>query len=410
MKVGYVLKKFPKLSETFVLNEILALEEHGVEVDVFSLSMPDETRIHGGVGRLRGEIHQIAGKRPSSLASMISANRDLLAEDAAARWDAVLAELAAEGIDPARSLRHALEIACMVHERGIERLHAHFHGPAARIARLAAALASVPFSFTCHAKDIYHETVVPEDLVRMMDDADCVVTVCQANRDYLERLAGRPVPQLHLLYNGIDTSRFRPAPRRADASQMILGVGRLVEKKGFTDLIAAMARLTGDHPELRCVIAGEGRERETLESQVAAAGLGDRVTLVGAVDQEEVLRRLGEATLLVLPCVVGEDGNRDALPTVILEAMASGVPVVSTPVGGVAEMLAAGSAGELVPERDPDALAARIHDLLFDPARRERLATAGRQKVEQDFDLRTNVARLIALFQASAEAPLEVAR
>ncbi|MGA1524103.1 MAG: glycosyltransferase family 4 protein, partial [Planctomycetota bacterium] len=178
------------------------------------------------------------------------------------------------------------------------------------------------------------------------------------------------------------------------------GGGRLVEKKGCDDMIRAVAKLRAEGRTLRCVLVGDGEERAHLESLSDELGAG--VEFVGACTQDEARAHMGRATLMVLPCIIGDDGNRDALPTVLLEAMASGLPSVSTPVVGVGEILGDEEGGLLVPQRDPDAVAAAVATLLDDPTRRERLAVDGRARAERLFAVERNVAVLRSAFEAGA--------
>lgn len=400
MKIGYVLKKFPKLSETFVLNEMLALEAHGAEIEIFSMSLPDEPRFHAGVGALRASVHYLGAQSSGDVARRIAGDRMHFESAPGTAWSRVWDLMESSDRDPVRLVRHALELASVARELGIDRFHAHFAGPATEIARAAGALIDVPYSFSCHAKDIYHESVDRNRLFRCIDDADRVITVCEANRTWLEETAGRTLPQLELLYNGIDTSRFHPEHHAPVSRPLVLGVGRLVEKKGFVHLIESIAALVRGGRDVDCVIAGEGRERPRIESAIAEYGLEERIRLLGAVDTNEVAEWLTRAHVVALPCVIGADGNRDALPTVILEAMAAGVPVVSTPVAGVAEMLDDGRAGHLVPQRDAQAMADVIAMLLDDPEHARSIAGRARARVERQFDLKGNTRRLLDGFEA----------
>lgn len=408
MKLGYVLKKFPKLSETFVLNEILALEEQGASVEIFSLGVADEPRFHAAVGKLRAEIHYLGAGPHAAVAACIASLRAKLGVSGTADWRGVWDLLELPDRDPMRLVRCTLELAALAQARGVERFHAHFAGTSTEVARAAALLLELPYSFTCHAKDIYHESVDRELLGRSIRDAERVITVCDANREHLEGLLAQKLVNLQRLYNGIDTARFHPELHRPSTPPVVLGVGRLVEKKGFVHLVEAIALLVREGRAVQCVIAGEGRERERIEAAILAHGLTGRVRLLGAVDTDEVARQLAGAAVLALPCVIGEDGNRDALPTVILEAMAAGVPVVSTPVAGVAEMLEGGAAGSLVPIADVPALASAIAALLDDPEHARAIAQRARARVELHFDLRRNAGLLLESFLADATTAREM--
>jgi glycosyltransferase involved in cell wall biosynthesis len=408
MRVGYVLKKFPKLSETFVLNEILELERQGAEIFVFSLSTPDEPRFHRALAALQGPIHYLNRTSDVELIEALQRERWRLEGAKGRAWEMLWALLERPHRDSFRRGRLALELALAAMELEIDRFHAHFAGPAAEIARLASVLTNVPFGLTCHAKDIYHESVDRGAFVRLVESADAVVTVCDANRRYIEHeLAGRGLRNLHVLRNGVDIDRFHPRHRAPDPSGLILGVGRLVEKKGFVDLIDAVARLGNGNRSSSCVIAGDGRELANLQARIASHGLHDQCELLGAVDHDAVWDLMCRASVLVLPCRIAEDGNRDALPTVILEAMAMGVPVISTPVGGIEEMLVDGSSGLLVPQGDPIALAEALSRLLETEELATDLARTARRRAERGFDLRKNVEVLRRIFSGEVAPSLE---
>ena len=204
---------------------------------------------------------------------------------------------------------------------------------------------------------------------------------------------GRP-GDIRRLYNGIDLTRFRPDPSVAREKNLILAVGRLVEKKGFDDLIQACALLANRRLDLRCEIIGKGPLKQALSDQITELGVGEFVKLVGARPQDQVLQAYKRATVFALPCIVGRDGNRDGLPTVLLEAMATGLPPVSTDLTGIPEIINHNVNGLIVPPGDVTALANGLTRLLYNPALRKRLGTAARQKVEREFDVRQNVAQL----------------
>ncbi len=402
MHVGYVLKKFPRLSETFILNEILELERRGMEVTVLSLHRPDDGIFHAALSELKRPVRYFPPPKGPAFLDLCRERVEALET----RKDEILGATASllrfGRPDLWQILFWGLQVAREAETLGIDRLHAHFATIATQVSRAARAFTGIPFSFTCHAKDIYRETVDPVQFRYLAEAADFVVTVCDANRSHiLENLAdGRPL-RVARLYNGIDLRGFHPEDRAPADPPLILGVGRLVEKKGFLDLVEAVLSLLDEGRDLRCVIVGEGEQRPEIEARIAAGGRG-RIELAGMRTQGEVRRLMAEAAVFALPCVVGEDGNRDALPTVLLEAQAAGLPVVSCPVAGVAEICDGGRAGVLVPERDPGALARALGELLDDPGRREALARAGRARAEACFDLRKNVAVLAHWFERGA--------
>jgi len=389
-RIGYVLKVFPRLSETFVINEIRELERQDVEVHVLSLHQPPAAVPHELLRKLAAPTVQIdALPRPS--------------EEALRRATVVLAERIAEGrllgerLFPRNYVRLALQLAHTVTTRGIERLHAHFASRAAHVAMLTSTLLGIPYSFTAHAKDIYHDEVDQDVLRVKMRRAALVITVSEFNRHTLLRvgdgIAGLE-QKLVRAYNGVDLTFFQPAPPDGRIPGRMLAVGRLVEKKGFFILIQACGLLAQRGVPFSCHLIGSGEEEPALRALVRALGLERTVQFRGALPVEQVAAAMRTASLVVLPCVVAADGNVDALPTVLLEAMACGLPVVSTALSGIPEIVADGETGYLVPPGDPAALAAAMRRLLEDCALAERLGRAGRERARDLFDLRTNVTRL----------------
>jgi colanic acid/amylovoran biosynthesis glycosyltransferase len=227
------------------------------------------------------------------------------------------------------------------------------------------------------------------------------VTVSDYNRRHLERLGGR---YLVRIYNGLDLDRFAPNGKAPDQPPLVLAVGRLVEKKGFDVLVGACELLRRDGVRFRCLIVGKGELADELQGMISALDLERHVELAGPLPRESLLDLFRRASVVAAPCVVGGDGNRDGLPTVLTEAMALKVPVVATPVTGIPELVEDDRTGLIVPERDPAALAAAVRRLLEDTDAARRLAEAGRERVERDFDLHVNVGRLRTLFEASGGA------
>jgi len=253
---------------------------------------------------------------------------------------------------------------------------------------------------TMHAKDIYRSTVDPAMFDRLVAESEFSVTVCDANvRWIVERVGEAARAKTRRLYNGIDLANFQFHLGPRDEKH-ILSVGRIVEKKGFDVLVDAIDILKkrGQGDGLRVTFIGEGDQREAVEQQIRDLGLEDTVAMLGAQDSEEVRGYMERATVMCAPCLIGEDGNRDALPTVLLESLARGLPCISTPVTGIPEILGEGSCGVIVPERDAPATADALEALLGDASRREELATAGRTRAEKLFDRRETSAILGAWF------------
>ena len=289
-----------------------------------------------------------------------------------------------------------------VRQRGIHHLHAPFASHAATVARLAARFAGISYSFTARAKDIFHESVQPDDLRRKLRDAAGVVTVSDYHLDYLRRTYGSLAERVQRIYNGLDLQEFRyESPR--DRPARIVAIGRLVEKKGFADLIDACALLARGGRSFSCRIIGHGVLQNELRSQIERLGLQKYIELIGPRPQSDIIKEVQNAAVLAAPCIVGKDGDRDGLPNVIQEALALGTPVVSTDVTGIPEVVRDGETGLQVPQRDPAALAAALERLLTDRDLRVELASRARRFMETEFDIRRNTARRRAIFQAAAQ-------
>ena len=379
-RIGYVVKMYPRFSETFVVSEIIARESRGADIRIFSLRPTTDTRFHDTLASVQAPVEQIPRAQKSielwALIRRAHAELPLLADN--------LGELLEAEHDAAGQ---AIELALAIRRTGVTRLHAHFASLATTVARLASLLTGVPYSFTAHAKDLFHESVDPRDIDRKIADASHVVTVSDYNVRHLVRsYPAASVTPLRRVYNGIDLDRFAHAPGRL-GEPVILAVGRLVEKKGFADLIRAIAELRLAGRPVRCRIVGGGELENELRVLAAGLGVADLVTLTGPLPQAEVRDELARAHAFVAPCVVGSDGNADGLPTVLLEAMAVGTPCISTDVTGITEAVRDGETGLVVPQRAPRELAAGILRVIDDPAGSARLVASARALIEDEFDV-----------------------
>lgn len=401
--VGYVLKVYPRLSETFIVNELLELERQGGRVTVFSLRLPQEGRFHEKLARVAADVVYVPALTTHDLAVFATDNAAELAPARERLGNALWDIMASGDVRRVKYFSQAVALHLEAVRRGVQHLHAHFATSSTAVASLVSEFSGIPFSFTAHAKDIYldaHDLTLLEDRLRR---ARFAVTVCDANLRHLRETFG-DAGRVERIYNGLDIEEFRPPGEKTpNEVPEILGVGRLVPKKGFDTLLDACAVLARDGFRFRCRIVGDGTERAALEGRIRSLGLAERVQLTGALSNERVHRMISQADVMALPCRVAEDGNRDALPTVLLEALALGTPVVSTPVTGIPEILG-GEAGSLVPPDDPDALAGELRRFLGDPALRVRCGEAGRLRAGRLFDIRRNVARLHDLFRESAAA------
>jgi glycosyltransferase involved in cell wall biosynthesis len=390
-RVGYVLKRYPRYSETFIVNEILAHERAGLSVDIFALRPPNDTHFQDAISRVRASVTYLpcqGVKAADWWHEVDEANRHL---------PGLFALLdAASGVDAIEVLQAAM-LARECQSRGLTHLHAHFATSATTVARLAARFAGLPYSFTAHAKDIFHDSVCRHDFERKLTDAAAVVTVSDFNFQFLHDTYRGASARVERIYNGLDLDQF--SYKTPDARPpRIVAVGRLVEKKGFSDLIEACAILKKRGLRFSCGIVGTGPLQPDLQQQIARLGLDRQVELLGPRPQAEVIRLMQEACALVAPCVVGEDGNRDGLPTVLLEAMALGTPCISTDVTGIPEVIRNDETGIMVPQRDPLSLANAVAKLVSSSKFSVRLASAARQLIESEFDVNRSAAVLRGLF------------
>ncbi|MHA7283234.1 glycosyltransferase [Arthrobacter sp. TMS2-4] len=392
-RTAYVMKMYPRFSETFIVTEILAREAQGEDLRLFSLRPPVDPRFHPELARVRAGVTYIP--KPSKILEAW----DLLGGSLAVvpcfteRFARMLPDLLAT--DPVEA-HQGVGLAAEFVRQGITHAHAHFGSMAARATAIAAELVDIPFSFTAHAKDIFHEEVDTEVLVDLMQRAHHVVTVSDFNHRFLDRIAVGADTSVHRVYNGLELSRFPyqdPAPR-GDLLR-ICAVGRLVEKKGFPYLLEAAARLKSDGVALEVRIAGGGPQHEDLLAQVKTLDLAHDVTLLGPQTQEEVLALLRWADVFVAPCVMAPDGNIDGLPTVLLEAMATGVPCIASDVTGIPEVLDSGDGAPTGILTRAGCTADLVKALAYcASADLTGLARAARHQVESSFDSGQQARRL----------------
>ncbi|GAB3814565.1 glycosyltransferase family 4 protein [Tessaracoccus terricola] len=389
--IGYVLKMYPRFSETFVVSEILAREAQGERIVIFSLRPTTDPKFHPELARVQAPVIHVG--RPTSVNRMW----EQLRTGDAGFTAAVARELPELLVHPADEAAQAVEVAHQALAHGVTHLHAHFASVATTVARLAGRLSGLPYSFTAHAKDIFHDDVVEAELGRKLGEAHHAITISGYNETDLRRRFPTQSANLRLVHNGLELDRFpvRETPVRVNGQRpRLLSVGRLVEKKGFGLLIDAVAALRERGIDVECDIAGDGPLAEDLARQVAELGLQDRVRLLGPVTQAEVGRLLGSHDAFVAPFVIGADGNADGLPTVLLEAMARGIPCVAAEVTAVGEVVIDGQTGWLVPTGDLDALTDAVADAVAPGADHTEVTRRARRLVEETFDSRRQAARL----------------
>jgi glycosyltransferase involved in cell wall biosynthesis len=397
--IGYVVSAWPRLSETFILNEVIGVERLGGRVRIFSVKDPQDGPVHAKVAHVRAPVTYLTMVRNRK--AIWRANLRQLFRQPGRYARTLLGTLRYRRWKVLRRFFQASYMAELLRHEPLTHLHAHFANDPALVTMLVHQLTGIPFTFTAHAKDIYVKTP-PELLRAQAQRAQAVITCTEYNLRYLSTQVGPEYrDKLHCIYHGLDLSQFgfHVPPVFDGVAPVILSVARLVEKKGLSDLISAadILRLRGRRFQIQ--IVGDGPQRHRLEAQITQLSLNDRVTLLGALPHEKLCRAYQQVSVFALPCVVAADGDRDGIPNALLEAMASGVPVISTPVSGIPELIHQEREGLLVPPNTPVALADAIDRLLTCPELRERLARAARAKIETYFSVDRSSARLLALFQ-----------
>jgi glycosyltransferase involved in cell wall biosynthesis len=422
-EIAYIMKGFPRLSETFIANEIHLLETMGMRLRLYSVKRPDKGKTHEVVTRISAPIRYLPEATSLTETPFSTWLRENVPNFAAAHARVFHARpwayLRALRACAAMCLRYrggalaaprkvfikeflqagaiADDILCV---GSIRHLHGHFCHGATTITWFVSQLTGLPFSFTAHAKDIYQDDLNPGDLLmRKLEAASFATTCTGANHRHLaERFPGCKL--VHTVYHGLDTDYFAPPPEARTAGEpLILTVGRFVEKKGFAYLVEACARLKSAGIPFRCLMVGEdGDQSKRIARMIEALRLSDVLSIAGPKTQEELRAVYREASVFALPCIVTEDGDRDGIPNVLAEAMASGVPIVSTPISGIPELVQHEVEGLLVPARDSEALAGAIARLLADHSLRARLAGAARRRICASFDSKKTTLQLKQLF------------
>jgi glycosyltransferase involved in cell wall biosynthesis len=402
-RVAFVLKGYPRLSETFIAQEVHALEQRGLDIMIVSLRQPTDRTVHP-VHRLiraaRLYLPEYLYREPLRVWHGWRRARRQAGYRAARR--AFLADLRRDPT-PNRIRRFGQALVLAAELPGdIAHLHAHFLHTPASVARYAALMRGLPWSLSAHAKDIW---TVPEwEMREKLAEARWAVTCTAAGREYLAGLA--PIPErVALCYHGLDFERFSvPPPRLQDADGsnpshpvMLLSVGRAVAKKGYDDLLDALALLPAG-AAWRLVHIGGGELRERLQHRAAALGLAERIEWRGALPQPDVLAAYRTADLFVLAAKIAPGGDRDGLPNVLVEAQSQRLACITTAHAGIPELIEDGATGVLVPPGDPAALSAALATLIRDPARRARLGAAGEARVREHFDMRAGIEALSERF------------
>lgn len=400
-RVIYLTRSWPRLSQTFIVNEVLALERLGVELEIFAMEPSDEQVRQPQVAEVRSPVRYLDRTRRLRDHLVVGVRHPARYLRAAlfARRNPDLASGYATATST-QCFRYAVTVAARtlrLRRRGTEvaHLHAHFAHDPALVALLVRRLTGVTYSVTAHARDLYQ---IPQRSLRVRAaDATRVLTCCEANKHYLDVELATGRDKVTVIHHGVDLQQFAPAPRGPARRVEIVSVGRLVEKKGFPDLLEACASIAADG-QFHLTIYGDGPLRPELERLRAELGLAEVVTFAGERDSSQIVAALRRADVFAITPYVTADGDRDGVPNVVVEALASGLPVVATKVGGVGEAVTHRRNGLLAEPRDVAAIAANLKELIGDPRLRAELGTAARRTVEQSFDVDRAAHQLVQVF------------
>ncbi len=393
---AYIMSRFPKISETFILYEILEMERLGTRVEVYPLVRERDAIRHPEAEAIVARAHY-----PRLLSAGAVADQLHWLRRRPLRYLSTWAGAIAGNLGSPRFLARALVVvpeaasfARSMQRLGVDHIHAHYATHPALGAWVASRLLDLPYSFTVHAHDLYVDRSMLRHKLRA---AARVVTISEYNRDLIGRLYGPAARRKTAVVRlGVDLELFRGRVARPKEAgpPVVLCVASLQDYKGHPVLLDALAILLERGVDFRCRLVGEGEDRPAIAAQIERLGLGGHVELLGAQPRARVLEILGEAAVFALPSVVTPSGKREGIPVALMEALAMELPVVATDISGVGELVRDGETGLLVPEREAGAFAAALERVLLDEELARRLAAAGRATVAREYDLRANAAAL----------------
>lgn len=370
---AYLFERFPSYTQTFCFREAAEMHRQGMAPPIFSIRGPEKQSDQDFSGDILSVIQYLP--EGEELFALVHANAPRRILRRISRWS--------QKPDKLR-LYTAAYLGPILEQFGISHVHTHFAGIGARTAYWIKEFFGIGYSFTGHANDIFRDSDHPVSLEDLVREAQFVATVSDYSRDWLMARFPAYATKIRRVYNGIDVAKFHSKPRGSEGLQ-IISVGRCIEKKGFGDLIEACRILKERHIEFNCRIIGDGPLYEKLFHQIRQSGLQEQVTLAGPKTEAEVMEALSESNVFVLACVKEAEGGMDNLPTVIMEAMAGGLPVISTKVAGVPEMIVHKKTGLLLEPNDPVGLAEGLAFLAKSPECRNSMGDAARALARERF-------------------------
>jgi len=409
--LGMILKGYPRISETFISNEIRLLEKLGFSIHLFSMRRPRENFTHDSVKKIQAAVDYLPETLIKPLPRLVYHNFCLAAKNPGV-YGAALRTAYRRFLRTRKSatIKHLLQAGYLVHrllpQRRVTHLHAHFAHSPTSVAMFTSQLSGLPFSFTAHAKDIY--TSDPRQIREKIGLARFVVTCTEYNRKHLRELGDGCATPIHRNYHGIDINLFsndNPKPQRCAPPYQILTIARLTAKKGLPTIYRALRILCDQGISLHHTHIGGGEDRGKIMSLIESLDLASVTRLLGTQPHQVVLEHYKQADLFVLGCEVAPSGDRDGIPNVLTESMAMGLPVVATNISGIPELVENEGTGLLVPPGQPDKLAAAMLRMLTDGDLRQRVIASGKQRVVREFDNRQLIQELAGVYQKEGLGP-----
>jgi glycosyltransferase involved in cell wall biosynthesis len=407
--LGFLVKTYPKISETFILQEILALQNEPFDIAIFSMQLPTDTKFHRAVNAVTTEANYLA---PENWWSFLSIKTHI--KLIGTRLWAYLSTLGfifnrQEGGSLGQFCQ-AVYFSGLLQEKGIRHLHVHFASEPASLAELVNRLCGITYSISAHAKDIYLQN--KSCLIRKISHAQFVVTCTEYNRHFLQSINTSKTP-VYKIYHGIDSARVLSVNEQkippADHLN-ILSVGRLREKKGFSTLIAACHLLQLAGYQFQCNIVGYGPDREKLQALIEQFHLQDTVRLLGKLTHDKVVALYRQAAIFALPCLITDEGDRDGIPNVLMEAMTFSIPVISSNISGIPELIKHNQTGLVCISKDHHSLFTALKKLLDSPELRKQLGVAGRNYVTTQFAAHQHIGQLQELLHLAVQQNSDTGR
>lgn len=402
--LGYILKGYPRISETFISNEILLLEKLGLRMRLFPMRHPREDFCHDSVKEIKAQVDYLPTELLLDFPRLLLPNIFLAAKRPTPFLHGLkLARMRFQRTGKLATFKHLLQAGYLsnkhlLKDKTITHIHGHFAHSPTSVTMFAALLSDLPFSFTAHAKDIY--TSNPDQLREKIRLARFVVTCTDYNRRYLENLVTDKTTPIHCIYHGIDLNLFAPKTNHTQciAPYKLFTIARMTEKKGLPTIYNALHLLKEKKISFKHTLIGDGDDRIKIEQLITDLNLNDCCHCLGTKTHTEVLKQFEQSDLFILACEIAANGDRDGIPNVLVESLAMGVPALSTTVSAVPEILINSKTGITVSPSDPKIMAGAIEDILTNSDLRNKIIEGGQQHTKTNFDNRKLVQKLGDIF------------